>query len=67
MLARLEKSPRERVDALANRRSRSPSHVEELRSAIVRELEDWRDGLIIAPCNLITAVERYDDAKKGGR
>lgn len=53
----------ERVAALAGRRSKSPSRVEEFRSAVVRELEDWNDGLVIAPVNLLVAVERYDAAK----
>lgn len=54
---------KERVNALAAKRSKSPSHIEALRSAVVSELEDWRDGLVIAPVNLILAVERYDAAK----
>lgn len=53
----------ERVAALSKRRSKSPSHVEELRSAVLRELEDWREGLIFSPVNLLVAVERYDEAK----
>jgi hypothetical protein len=55
---------RERVEALLGRRPKSPSHVEELRSAVVRELEDWTDGLVIAPMNLVAAVEQYDDERE---
>lgn len=50
----------ERVQALGQR-ARSPGRGEELRAAVVRELEDWRSGLVIAPCNLLLAVERYDE------
>lgn len=57
-----------RVAALAKRRSKAPSHVEEMRSAVVAELQRWaKPGGQVYPQNLLAAVERYDRAKGGPR
>jgi hypothetical protein len=56
----------ERIAALHARRSKSPSHVEEMRTAIVAELIGWTEGHDIDPWALINAVETYDNAKRGG-
>jgi hypothetical protein len=57
----------ERIAVLHARRSKSPSHVEEMRTAIVAELIGWTDGKDIDPWALIYAVEAYDGAKGGNR
>lgn len=57
----------ERVAACEARTSKSPSHVKELRSAVLRELRDWQDGLVLSAPSLLSAVERYDEAKAGGK
>jgi hypothetical protein len=56
----------ERIAALHARRSKSPSHVEEMRTAIVAELIGWTEGNDIDPWALIYAVEAYDAAKGSG-
>lgn len=57
----------QRIAACEQRTSKSPSHAEDLRSAVVRELRDWHEGLVVSMPNLLTAVERYDEAKGGGK
>ncbi|MEJ7787698.1 MAG: hypothetical protein WKF96_23090 [Solirubrobacteraceae bacterium] len=54
----------ERVAACEARTSTSPSHAEELRSAVLSELRDWQDGMVLSPGILLSAVERYDEAEE---
>lgn len=53
-----------RIDACDARRSKSPSHIEEFRTAVVTELLSWKAaGVPIDAESLLIAVERYDRAK----
>lgn len=49
-----------RVEAVAARKG-GDGPADRLRDAVVKELLDWRVGLVIAPVNLLEAVERYDE------
>lgn len=62
-----EASLQKRVAALASRRSKSPSHIEEFRSAVVVEVERWTAGFEPNGRRLLEAVEAYDRAKGGSR
>ena len=56
---------RERVLALRDRRSKSPSHIEDLRSVLVDELDVWSNGTGINGLRVLEAVEQYDECKAG--
>lgn len=62
-----EQALRERLEYAYGRASKSPSHIEEFRSAVLEAAQALVDGFVPTPEDLLDAVERYDAAKGGAR